>query len=63
MLNYPKVKDRKNGIVTKHSKGVELLMKKNKVESITGFATLKGGGKVEVQDRQGRRRRWRRRTS
>ncbi len=29
-LNYPKVIDRKNGIVSKHAKGVEFLMKKNK---------------------------------
>ena len=45
-LDYPKVMDRKNGIVTKHSKGVEFLMKrKNKVEWIKGYATLKGGGR------------------
>jgi dihydrolipoamide dehydrogenase len=47
-LDYPKVKDRKDGIVTKHSKGVEMLLKRAKVERITGYATLKGGGKVEV---------------
>jgi dihydrolipoamide dehydrogenase len=47
-LNFPKVIDRKNGIVTKHAKGVEFLMKKNKVEVITGFATIKGAGRVEV---------------
>ncbi len=47
-LNFPKVIDRKNGIVTKHAKGVEFLMKKNKVEVIPGFATIKGPGKVEV---------------
>ena len=47
-LNYPKVVERKNGIVTKHAKGVEFLMKKNKVEVIKGFGKLLGGGKVEV---------------
>ncbi len=47
-LNYPKVIDRKNGIVAKHAKGVEFLMKKNKVEWIKGRATLKGAGKIEV---------------
>ena len=36
-LNYPKVIERKNGIVHKHAKGVEFLMKKNKVEVIPGF--------------------------
>src|SRR3982075_95534 len=40
-LNYPKVIERKNGIVAKHAKGVEYLMKKNKVEWIKGWATLK----------------------
>jgi dihydrolipoamide dehydrogenase len=52
-LNYPKVIERKNGIVSKHSKGVEFLMKKNKVEWIKGFATLKGAGKIEVRGEKG----------
>ena len=52
-LNFPKVMERKDGIVSKHSKGVEFLMKKNKVEVIKGFATLKGGGKVEVKSDKG----------
>ncbi len=52
-LNFPKVIDRKNKIVNKHAKGVEFLMKKNKVEWIKGFATLKGGGKVEVKTDKG----------
>lgn len=47
-LNFPKVKERKDGIVSKHSKGVEMLLKRAKVERVSGFATLKGGGKVEV---------------
>jgi dihydrolipoamide dehydrogenase len=53
ILNFPKVMDRKNGIVTKHSKGIEFLMKKNKVDVIKGFATLKGGGNVEVKGEKG----------
>lgn len=52
-LDYPKVKDRKDGIVNKHSKGVEFLLKRAKVERISGFATLKGGGKVEVKSDSG----------
>ncbi|MGI8742536.1 MAG: dihydrolipoyl dehydrogenase [Bryobacteraceae bacterium] len=47
---YSKILDRKNKIVSKHAKGVEFLMKKHKVDSITGFGTLKGGGKVEVRN-------------
>ncbi|SPF54036.1 Dihydrolipoyl dehydrogenase [Candidatus Sulfopaludibacter sp. SbA4] len=52
-LDYPKVKDRKDGIVTKHSNGVAMLLKRAKVERIEGYATLKGGGKVEVQSDAG----------
>src|SRR5437660_2666455 len=52
-LNYPKVIDRKNGIVAKHSKVVEFLMKKNKIEWIKGRATLKGAGKIEVSAEKG----------
>jgi dihydrolipoamide dehydrogenase len=52
-LNFPKVIDRKNGIVQKHAKGVEFLMKKNKVEWIKGFGTIKGPGKVEVRTDKG----------
>jgi dihydrolipoamide dehydrogenase len=52
-LDYPKVKDRKDGIVNKHSKGVEMLLKRAKVERVTGFATIKGGGKVEVKSDSG----------
>jgi dihydrolipoamide dehydrogenase len=52
-LDYPKVKDRKDGIVNKHSNGVGMLLKRAKVDRISGFATLKGGGKVEVQGESG----------
>src|SRR5215467_4818577 len=52
-LEYPKVKDRKDGIVNKHSNGVGMLLKRAKVERITGFATLKGGGKIEVKSDSG----------
>jgi dihydrolipoamide dehydrogenase len=53
VLNYPKVIERKNGIVQKHSKGVEFLMKKNKVDVVAGTATIKGPGKVEVAGARG----------
>ncbi len=52
-LDYPKVKERKDGIVNKHSKGVEMLLKRAKVERISGFGVLKGGGKVEVRSDSG----------
>jgi dihydrolipoamide dehydrogenase len=52
-LDFSKVIDRKNQIVNKHSKGVDFLMRKNKVEVFKGRATLRGAGKVEVQSEQG----------
>lgn len=47
-LDYARVLDRKNKIVTKHSKGIEFLMRKNKVDVIKGHARLLGRGKIEV---------------
>ena len=47
-LDFPLVLERKNKIVAKHAKGVEFLMKKNKVDWIKGYGKLAGPGKVEV---------------
>ncbi|HNY41234.1 MAG TPA: dihydrolipoyl dehydrogenase [Bryobacteraceae bacterium] len=47
-LDLPKVLERKDKIVSKHASGVGMLMKKNKVEVIKGFAKLLGGGKIQV---------------
>jgi len=47
-LDFPLVLQRKNKIVDKHSKGVEFLMRKNKVDWIKGYGRLAGPGKVEV---------------
>src|SRR5215469_4678104 len=52
-LDFPLVLQRKNGIVSKHAKGVEFLMKKNKVEWIKGYGRLAGPGKVEVTTADG----------
>ena len=52
-LDYPKVIDRKNQIVARHAKGIEFLMKKNKVDWIKGYGVLKGPGKVEVRTAAG----------
>ncbi len=54
-LNWQAIQDRKNKIVTKHTKGLEFLMRKNKVETIRGFGKLTGPAKngvhaVEVSD-------------
>jgi dihydrolipoamide dehydrogenase len=52
-LNYAQVLERKNKIVTKHSKGVEFLMRKNKVDVIKGTARLAGGGRIDVTGDKG----------
>jgi dihydrolipoamide dehydrogenase len=41
-LNWVAIQDRKNKIVAKHTKGLEFLMKKNKVETIKGYGKLTG---------------------
>ncbi len=47
-LDLPLALDRKNKIVGKHAKGIEFLMKKNKVDVHYGHGTIKGAGRVEV---------------
>jgi dihydrolipoamide dehydrogenase len=41
-LDWAAVQKRKNAIVTKHTKGLEFLMKKNKVAVISGYGKLTG---------------------
>src|SRR6476469_8692100 len=41
-LNWAAIQDRKSKIVTKHTKGLDFLMKKNKVETIRGYGKLTG---------------------
>ncbi|HET8825623.1 MAG TPA: dihydrolipoyl dehydrogenase [Terriglobales bacterium] len=41
-LNWEAVLDRKGKIVSKHAKGLEFLMRKNKVETLKGFGKLTG---------------------
>jgi len=41
-LNWAAIQDRKGKIVTKHAKGLEFLMRKNKVETIKGYGRLTG---------------------
>jgi dihydrolipoamide dehydrogenase len=44
-VNWPIVLQRKNDIITKHVKGLNFLMKKNKVTVIAGWGTLTGMAK------------------
>jgi len=47
-LNWAVIQDRKSKIVAKHTKGLEFLMKKNKVETVRGFGKLTGPAKAGV---------------
>ena len=44
-LNWPEVLKRKNDIVTKHTKGLDFLMRKNKVDTVNGRGSLTGPAK------------------
>ena len=47
-LNWKNIQDRKNKIVTKHTKGLDFLVRKNKVDRVLGFARLTGPAKNGV---------------
>jgi dihydrolipoyl dehydrogenase len=54
-LNWEAVLDRKAKIVNKHAKGLEFLMRKNKVETVRGYGKLTGAAQngvhtIEVKD-------------
>ena len=46
--------DRSRGVADGMSKGIEFLMKKNKIEVINGFGKVKSGKKVDVTDADGK---------
>jgi dihydrolipoamide dehydrogenase len=52
-LDFSKVQKRKSGVVNKLAKGVEFLLKKNKVEMIHGTGRLVAADAVEVQKPDG----------
>src|ERR1043165_6764268 len=54
-LAFAGVQKRKDKVVTKNSKGVEYLMKKNKVTTFNGLARLRLPGKVEVSYEGGKK--------
>ncbi len=49
-FDFAKIQSRKSDVVSKSSKGVDYLLKKNKVSLIRGNATLVSPGKLQVQD-------------
>src|SRR6202162_1580427 len=48
-INWANVLSRKDKIVKKHSKGIEFLFKKNKVEWVQGWGKYAGPGRVSVE--------------
>ena len=53
-LHFDKVMARKNKVVNKLAKGVEFLMKKNKITVFKGHGRLEGKGRVTVTDAAGK---------
>jgi dihydrolipoamide dehydrogenase len=51
--NFEAVIKRSRGVADKMSKGVQFLMRKNKIDVIMGFGKLKGKGQVEVTKADG----------
>lgn len=51
--DFESVIKRSRGVADKMSKGVQFLMKKNKIEVLMGFGKLKGNGQVEVTKNDG----------
>ena len=54
-LAFADVQKRKDKVVTKNSKGVEYLMKKNKVTTFNGFARLRLPGQIEISYEGGKK--------
>ena len=54
-LDFARIIERKEEIVSQHARGVEFLMKKNNVEVIRGEARLAGSQRLEVRTEQGLR--------
>lgn len=52
--NFEAIVKRSRGAADKMSKGVQFLMKKNKIDVVMGFGTLKGKGQVEVKNADGK---------
>lgn len=52
--NFENIVKRSRGVADKMSKGVQYLMKKNKIEVIMGFGKIIAKGKLEVTDKDGK---------
>lgn len=54
-LDWGVVQARQKKVVLKHNKGLEYLFRKHKIETIRGYGTLQGGGRIAVQGPNGAR--------
>jgi dihydrolipoamide dehydrogenase len=52
--NFEAIVKRSRGVAEKMSKGVQFLMRKNKIDVVMGYGTLKAKGKVEVKAADGK---------
>jgi dihydrolipoamide dehydrogenase len=52
-FDFKRINDRKQKVVDKHAKGLDFLVKKNKVTAVRGVGSLKGNGRVEVKAQDG----------
>lgn len=52
--NFPEIVKRSRGVADKMSKGVQFLMKKNKIDVIMGAGTLKSANEIEVKCADGK---------
>src|SRR5574338_701348 len=52
--NFEAIIKRSRGVADKMSKGVQFLMRKNKIEVINGFGKLKAKGQIEVTAQDGK---------
>ncbi len=55
-VDWTAVQARKSKIVSKLAKGIEFLLKKNRVETLQGYGRLAGPGRVTLKDARGQER-------
>ena len=54
-LDWAAVQTRQQNVVRKHNKGLEYLFRKHKIETIRGYGTLQGSGRIAVAGSNGSR--------
>lgn len=52
--DFDAVVKRSRGVADKNSRGVQFLMKKNKIDVLMGYGKVKGKGQVEITDKDGK---------